>query len=348
MECAGSRRNRLFPALLIAPAMLLATAVVFAGGNRESVEPAPESAPAVTTTEELVARVDGRGITRSEFDSVVDSNVVRFEAQSGQTFPEEQRAMLQRRVLDGLIMRNVLEAETERQGIVVMEARFLEMLEQFKGQFPDDEAYRSVLQEQGFTVELFEQELRRQMAIEELIETQVFATITVPEQELQAFYDENPQYFQQPEQVAARHIILTTQGITDQAELDAKRARLEDLRRQIAAGADFGQMARDHSEGPSAPTGGDLGTFGRGQMVPEFEDAAFSLAVGEISGIVETQFGYHILQVTERVPERSVPFSEVRGNIEEFLLEDRRNQEAERYVQGLRDQAVVEELIPLE
>lgn len=344
------KRNIIRGVVLVVLAALVA-GPVWAGGNRErDAEPAAGDSAAGTavTTEDLVARVNGRDVSREEFDNLVESNIARYESQSNQAFPAEQRRQLERQVLDGLITRTILEVETERQGITLSDARYEETLGQFKGQFPSEEAYRNALQQQGFTEARFEQELRRQLLIEQLITTQVLDTLTMDEAELRAFYDDNPQYFERPEQVAARHIIMTIQGITDEAELAEKRSRLEEIRTRIEAGEDFGEMAREYSEGPSAPEGGRLGTFGRGQMVPEFENAAFALEVGELSGIVETQFGYHILQVTEKTPAREIPFEEARPNIEEFLMEDARNQAAQTYVQELREAAEIEEFVTIE
>jgi peptidyl-prolyl cis-trans isomerase C len=107
-------------------------------------------------------------------------------------------------------------------------------------------------------------------------------------------------------------------------------------------------MARTHSQGPSGPSGGSLGVFGRGQMVPEFEDQAFSLEVGEVSDVFETQFGYHIVQVTERVPATTLSFEESREQIRQFLTEAERNEGAQQYVEELRAAATVEELISLD
>jgi peptidyl-prolyl cis-trans isomerase C len=338
----GKELNRFM--IIVAAVAILGVNPLWAGGNRErDAEPATPA----TVTEDLVARVNDQGVTREEFDEIVDSNIVRYEAQSNEPFPQEQRTQLESQVLEGLITRTVLEQEIANRGISVSESEIQETLAQFKGQFPTEDAYRTALQQQGFSEGRFEEELRRQMRIERLITTQVMDNLTVDEAELRAFYDDNPEYFEQPEQVSARHIILTTQGV-DETERADKRRRLEDIRRRIVGGADFGEMAREFSEGPSAGDGGRLGTFGRGQMVPEFEDAAFSLGVGEISGIVETQFGYHILEVTDRIPAQSVPYNEVRSNIEEFLMEDTRNQAAQQYVQDLRDAADVETLIDLD
>ena len=122
----------------------------------------------------------------------------------------------------------------------------------------------------------------------------------------------------------------------------AAEAALFDRLADIVAGADFGDMAREHSQGPSGPSGGDLGVFGRGQMVAEFEAVAFDLAVGEVSEVFETAFGFHIVQVTDRIEAVTIGFDEAEPRIVEFLLERGRNEAAGRYVAELRADAQVE------
>jgi peptidyl-prolyl cis-trans isomerase C len=342
---------------LVIALFLSASVLVFAGGNKEESDGEGDGAGAAAESSESgdrievsdqVASVDGIPIGRAEFDKVMESNIARFEAQNQQPFDEQYRSQLERQVLDGLITRTILEQEAEALGIEIGEERIQETLGQFKGQFPNESAYQMALEQEGFTEDEFLTELERQMVIEELISTQVYDEITVTDEDMRSFYEENPQYFEQPEQVAARHIILTTEGITDEDELAAKRAELEDIRQEIVDGADFATVARERSEGPSASSGGDLGQFGRGQMVPEFEEAAFSLEPGELSDIVETQFGYHILQVTDRIPGRTESYEEAQENIRTFLTEQERNVAAQGYLGDLRAEAEILEFIEID
>ena len=336
----------------VIPFLLLMPLLAFAGGNRETEEETngAEAASGEATeiqVSDAVARVNGELVSREEFENVVESNIYRYEYQSGESFDPQQRPQLERQVLDGLITRTVLEQESDRLDVSVSDERFDETLQQFKSQFPNESAYQIALEEQGFTEAEFEEELRRQMVIEQLIRSQVYDAIEISEDDMRVFYQENPQYFEQPEQVSARHIIFTTQEVNDEAELAAMREELASIRQEILDGADFAEMAREHSQGPSAANGGDLGSFGRGQMVPAFEDAAFALEEGEVSQIIETQFGYHILQVTGETAAQTRSFEESQGQIEQFLTEQEQNQGAQAYVQELRQSAEVEELVEL-
>ena len=163
--------------------------------------------------------------------------------------------------------------------------------------------------------------------------------ITVPEQDIQRAYRQNIDQYTQPEQVRASHILLNTEG-KDEAEV---RARAEDLLKQLKAGADFEALAKAHSQdAASAARGGDLDFFGRGRMVPEFEQVAFTLPVGQLSDIVRTQFGFHIIKVTDKKAAEVQPLDAVRAQISEQLTFER----AQTRVQDLATAIAAEVKVP--
>ena len=150
------------------------------------------------------------------------------------------------------------------------------------------------------------------------------SAMTVLPADLQRYYNNNITQYQTPEQIRASHILLNTEG-KDEAEV---RTQAEDLLAQLEAGADFAALATTHSEDPgTAVNGGDLDYFGRGRMVPEFEAAAFALAPGETSGIVQTQYGFHIIRVVDKTPPTTQPFDDVSPQIEDLLKRQRADQQ---------------------
>jgi peptidyl-prolyl cis-trans isomerase D len=152
-----------------------------------------------------------------------------------------------------------------------------------------------------------------------LSQDKVAQTLQIPEQELRAAYASALDNFRTPETVRARHILVATDGKSD-AEKKTLRTKADDLAKQAKGGADFAELARKNSDDSgNAPNGGDLGTFGRGQMVKEFEDTAFSLKPGEVSSVVTTQFGYHVIKLEEKNPSKVTPFEQVKGELEAEL-----------------------------
>jgi peptidyl-prolyl cis-trans isomerase D len=151
--------------------------------------------------------------------------------------------------------------------------------------------------------------------------------ITVSEEDIKRFYEDNQQQYSTPEQVRASHILLKTEGKDDAAV----KKQAEDLLAKVKAGADFAKLATQYSEDDASKVkGGDLDFFGKGQMVPEFDKTAFSLSPGQISDLVKTQYGYHIIKVTEKRAATTRKLEEVRAQIEDQLKWERAQTEAQR------------------
>jgi len=160
------------------------------------------------------------------------------------------------------------------------------------------------------------------------------------------FYQKNQDKFQQGPRVRASHILIGIPQNADAATKQQAKAKADALLKDLKSGKDFAATAKANSQDPgSAPNGGDLGYFEQGQMVPPFEQAAFALKPGEMSEIVESQFGYHIIKVADRQDSRVVPLDEAKGQIEEFLSQQNRHAQTELFVNALRAKAKIEILI---
>jgi peptidyl-prolyl cis-trans isomerase D len=139
--------------------------------------------------------------------------------------------------------------------------------------------------------------------------------VTVTPADVERYYNQNIQQFQTPEQVHASHILLKTEGKNE----EAVRKQAEEVLKKVKAGGDFAALAKQYSEDTSKDQGGDLGLFGRGRMVPEFETAAFSMQPGQVSDLVKSQYGFHIIKVTERKDATTTPIDQVRAQIQQQL-----------------------------
>jgi peptidyl-prolyl cis-trans isomerase C len=159
----------------------------------------------------------------------------------------------------------------------------------------------------------------------------------VTEQDIKEFYDKNPNEFTG---VRASHILIRPQG-ADEASKKIAREETEVVLKEARGGADFAELARKHSADGSAQQGGDLGFFTRGKMVPEFSNAAFALQPGQISDVVETQFGFHIIKVTER---KEIPIAEATEKIRQFLTEKRRRERQQAFVAEVKGKSKIEVL----
>ena len=193
----------------------------------------------------------------------------------------------------------------------------------------------------GMTMDDLKQQMRMKAEVDKLIAAEM-KDGQVKDEEVQAFYDDNPQYFEQAERVQASHILVKVdENATDEQKAAAK-AKIEDLLKKVKAGEDFAELAKANSDCPSAKDGGDLGPFSRGQMVPAFESAAYSMKDGEISDVVETQFGYHIIKKVKHLEAGKTPFDEVKDKITQHLTQQKQSQFWETYSKQMKDEAKIE------
>ena len=173
-------------------------------------------------------------------------------------------------------------------------------------------------------------------------QTAIFDSLVITEDEVRQYYDANLSQYQTPGQARASHILLRVDGDNE----EEVAARAAELAAEARGGADFAALAREHSQDETnAANGGDLGLFGRGRMVPEFENAAFALGVGEVSDPVRSPFGFHVIQVTEKQEEVTQPFAEVRGAIETVLKRERSSSRATALARAISSEATTPETL---
>ena len=183
---------------------------------------------------------------------------------------------------------------------------------------------------------------RKDLVISNFVEKTIIPSIAVSEDDARKFYEQNADKFTRGETVRASHILI---GVDEKASADEKKKahdKAETLRKELATGADFAKLAKENSTCPSSARGGDLGYFGKGQMVPPFESAAFNLKPGAISDVVETQFGYHIIKLIEKKAPEKVDFKEVRQRIEEYLKNQKIGMAINEYLNTARKKAAIE------
>jgi peptidyl-prolyl cis-trans isomerase C len=197
------------------------------------------------------------------------------------------------------------------------------------------------------TLEQYTRQLGDNVIIRDTIQSIINKKVVVTTNDARAFYDANPDQFKQPEMVHASHILIRcSPDSTDEVKKD-KRAQIDAALALVKGGEKFADVAKKVSEDPgTAEKGGDLGYFAPGRMVPEFDTVAFSLKSNEVSGVVTTQFGYHIIQVTGRKPAQTIAFDDVQDRLIDYLKQRKGGEVMRTYVADLRQVAKVEVLLP--
>jgi len=309
------------------------------GAAPQSQSPAVKPVPAQLP--EVLARVNGEAISRAEFERALKN----IEGRAGRQVPSEQRDAVYRGVLDQLVTFHVLQQEVKARNIAVSDADLDARLAEVKKQFPSEDEFKKALGSRGMSLDDLRKETRSELAVSKMVESVVAPQIKIEESEVKDFYDKNPDQFQQPESYRASHILIRVDAGAPDAQKKEARAKAEGLLTQVQAGGDFAQLAKDNSQDGSASNGGDLNYFRKGQMVEPFQKAVEALKVGEVSGVVETQFGYHIIKLTDRKPARTVTLAEAGPRIGQFLTMRAQQQKAGEFLQQLRSKSKIEILI---
>lgn len=299
-----------------------------------------EATPEVPLAPETVlVKVEGAPVTQADLDGEI-SQIRQMMKNRSPNSAQQFEAMLKHvkpQILEGIVVRKLIGAECEREKIKVTPEEIAKEVAGFEATLPQKMKLEDFLKQNGITRENFERDVGEQVKIEKLLK------IAPPtDQEIRAYYDDNKKNYEMPETVSARHILVAVDAGDDAAKKEAKKKKAEDLRKKLDKGGDFAKLAEENSDCPSKARGGSLGEFPRGNMVPAFEQATFSMKSNEISGVVETEFGFHIIQNTGHNAARTVPFEDVKGQIA-FRLKSRQVQEKlEGLVEKLKSGAKIE------
>jgi peptidyl-prolyl cis-trans isomerase C len=327
-------------------------------------EPASKAAPASAAAKEidlfgdtLVAKGKGVEVKRSTLDDAMVNLKANF-AQRGQRLPADKMTAIEQDMLDRLVQIQLLLAKATDADKEAGKAATTARLQAVKTRAKSEEAFNRELKAMGTSQEVLKQKWTEEATAETVLER--ILNIKVPDAEVKKYFDENPAKFEQPEMVRANHILFLLKDPNTGADLSqekkaAKRKQAEDVLKRAQAGEDFAKLAKEFSDDTaSKDSGGEL-TFGRGQpgIPPEFEAAAFSLKTNQVSDIVTTQFGYHIIKLAEKTPAKQLEFAQVSQDIKAFLKQQevmKRQDEYQKYIETLKKEADLkildERLIP--
>lgn len=319
------------------PAATKAKAGDKATADKKAAKPADESS-------KKVAIVNGTPIVQSDLDRGMEG-VIQRRARSGAPMDEEQLKTIRMDVLNNLINRELLNQESKKQKITITDQEVNDRLSKIKQRFKDDAEFKEMLTKMKITEAQIKVQLKEDLAIQTLIDKQVVEKIDVTEQDSQAYYDTHPEAFKQPEQLKASHILVKVDPKDDPAQKAEALKKIESVQAKLKAGGDFATLAKELSDCPSKEKGGDLGYFAKGQMVKPFEDAALALKPGETSGVVETQFGYHIIKLAELKPEGIMPYADVKDQLSQYLKQEKVKASLDSYLAGLEKMSKIEKLI---
>ncbi len=304
-------------------------------------------APDDRVLDRVAAVVNGDTITLTELQERAGLEWRRVQSMGpGEARDQEQAKVLQA-ALDQIIAERLMEAQAKELGVEASDAQIDAAIEDIKKKNRlDDAQLDRALAEQGLDRQSFRRQLRRDIEAFRILEMKVKTRIKVTDEDVKSWYQSHPKEFAASEQVHVRHIFLPVASGASATEEAAVRAQGDQVLERLKAGEDFAAVAKQVSKGPSAAEGGELGFVKRGVIQPELEKAAFALGPGQISGLVRTKSGFHILKVEERKSAAAPPLDEVKEAIRDRLSNERVESQRAQYLAELRKEAVVEVRLP--
>ena len=290
----------------------------------------------------VAAIVQGEKIEEAMLQKSIDAYLQQQGTNVGAIRNPKRFKEVRKKVLDVLIGQTLLWQAAVNDKTTVEDEAIDKAYEEFMASFDSKMMFDMKLKESGYSEETFRENLRQRLSSQKWLQISVLNQLSVNDDEVHDFYLKNQQQLSEPEQVRARHILIQVKPDASNDEMEQAKSLLSQIKEEIRLGASFANMAKEKSQDASAPQGGDLGYFQRGQMVPPFEQAAFNLAPGEVSDIVQTRFGLHLIMLEDRKAAVQYEEKAVAEKIRAFLLQDKTQQAIENAVADLKQNAVIE------
>ncbi len=291
----------------------------------------------------VVARVDGKPILGRDLEVIVHRELAPIGNPEWTNLREDYRGQLTLAALNVLINTRLIYQEALANGMAATDEEVQAELKKITDSYNSDAELNAALAEQMLDRETLEQDMYQRVAVNKYVQEKIVKNIIVTSEEVGKYYSENPTQFHHPELVRSSHILILSGETSAQNNLAKQRA--ESILQRVNKGEDFAKLAKEYSMDTSASRGGDIGFNSKESLSPEFGEAAFSLPVGGAK-IVKSEYGYHIIKVTDKRDEGLSTLEEVREQLRAFLVNQKSQIEQTKLINQLREKANIEILIP--
>jgi peptidyl-prolyl cis-trans isomerase C len=304
------------------------------------LHPTPSTGQPVQETLAMVndVPITRRDVTQEEAILEADSRLRNL------MWPQEQIAGLENQLVETLIDRELLYQRAKQRDIAIRSPWVDRALQELKTKTGSAAQFDAYLKSTSQTEEQIRQRIKKGLIVRRLLRREVIRQIKVSEAEMQAFYRKNPDFFIRKDRIRVRQIFIAADKNGDASQRAEALLRIQSIQARLREGANFTVLALEYSEDPSKASGGDLGFLERSQLIPTFADAAFTLQPGEISDIVDTPLGYHLIQMVDRTPSSPMAYRNARTKIERTLRRNKENAAAANYLAKLKSQAVIKRM----
>jgi parvulin-like peptidyl-prolyl isomerase len=293
---------------------------------------------AVAENTGVAVTVNGKDIAEADVDAKINTYMERAASQIPPGMIDQYKKQMRPKVVESMVMEQLLAEQIKKANINITDADVNDKITEIISSQPGMtmETFKAMIASRGQSFDEVKEQIKKTMSYEKLI-----GNAEIPDAEAKAFYDENKADFNKPEQVKASHILVKVDASATPEQKAAAKTKAEGLLKKVKAGGDFAALAKENSDCPSKDRGGDLGFFDKGTMVKEFADAAFAMKVGDISNVVETQFGYHIIKVTDRQEGGMMSFDKAKTDIVKQLQDKKKSELFKQLIEKVKAEAKI-------
>ena len=293
--------------------------------------------------EDIAAEVNSVPITKKEVSDLVSSTLLRITGH--RTLPEERMRFFRTQALNQLIDQELFYREAKREKIKVKKSEIEEELKKIKNRYPDEKTFNEDIKKKGLTADEIKKGLERYLLITKIMkskEKEIDEKVVIKDEDLLPYYEKNKDKFILPEQIRIRQIMISVDPGAGEQEWKKAEKRAEEISGKAIKGEDFANLAREFSDDKETrENGGDVGLMHKGQMpLPEIEEFAFSIKAGDISQPVRTIYGYLVIKVEEKRPQKLLKYSELNKDLLKAELSDStKRSQREEWIKGLKEKA---------
>ncbi len=288
----------------------------------------------------VAVSVNGENILDAEVQMAVN-RLIPASVYHGRV-SNEKLEQLRKSAIDSLVEWELLYHEGKRLGLGVKKSEVKEVFNKNKESFKKKQDFYKELGRLGLTEESYKKLIEKELITRKFLKQEVEDKVQLSEADLQDYYNKNKDKFVSPDKIRLREILIGVSPTATAEEKEEIRKKAEGLLKKIKAGEDFGDLAYNHSEDAFRVKGGDLGMSHKGRLMPELEEAASLLGLGEVSGLIETINGYHIIKLEGKEEARQLDFSEVKGSLKKELEAKRYKEAREALTKPLKEKAKIE------
>lgn len=295
--------------------------------------------------DKIVARVNGDIILMSDLKGRSMQFLSEMKRRN-QPVDEDNIHKVEKEILNEMIEERLMLQFANNNNIKILDEDIKTAIEDVKKQNNfTDEMLEKVLKNENVTINDYRERLKEQMMISKVINYEVKSNIHIEENEIKKYYEEHRDEFKTPEEVRVRHMVfMYSEEERDSSKEEMIRKKAADILNKIREGEDFAKLASIYSEDPSAKSGGDLGYFSRGKMIKDFEDAAFILKKGEVSDVIRTPYGFHIIKCEDKKEAGFRPEEEVSGEIEKSIFLEKMKSLKNIWMKKMKEKAFIDVL----